>query len=207
MLALYDHPNSSNALKVRFLLAELGLDYQRRPVPLTRPRPDAYLAVNPVGGIPTLVAGGLVLSESNAILRYLANRERRDDLYPQDPTARARVDELLDRFSLVLRPALFSVEAAALGFKPGHGFGGAPADPQAALAKAEQIAPTLRLFDGLVDAGGYALGGFTIGDCAAAPALYRTGHTGLDLSAYPNLRRWRDTVCARPAFAAAQPAL
>jgi glutathione S-transferase len=37
--------------------------------------------------------------------------------------------------------------------------------------------------------------------------LYRTTHTELDLSAYPNVARWRDTVVARPAFAVAEPVL
>jgi glutathione S-transferase len=205
LLTLCDHPVSSNALKVRFLLAELGLDYERRTIPLTRPRPDEYVALNPLAGIPTLIDGDLVLTESNAILRYLANRYGGEALYPADPVERAPIDELLDRYSMSLRPGLFSVEAPALGFTRDGGFGSAPADPDAALQRAAEIAGTLRTFDGLIDAGGYALGRFTIADCAAAPALYRTTHTGMDLAPYPNLLRWRDTVCARPAFAAAGP--
>ena len=89
-LLLYDNPASSNALKARFMLAEVGLDYERRTVPFDQPRPDWYLAVNPVGGIPTLEDDGLVLAESHAILRYLAAREGRDDLYPAEPRERAR---------------------------------------------------------------------------------------------------------------------
>jgi glutathione S-transferase len=206
VLELYDHPNSSNALKVRFLLAELGLDYERVRVPIERPRPDWYAEVNPLIGIPSLRDGDLVLSESNAILRYLANREGRDDLYPVEPAARARVDMMLDRFSLTLRPALFQVEAAALGFTPQGGFGTAPGDPEAARAKIEAAAPTLRTFDGLLASDGYWLGDFTIVDCAAAPALARTVRTGHDLSAFPNLKRVRDLATARPAFQAAESA-
>ncbi|MDX6549259.1 MAG: glutathione S-transferase [Gaiellales bacterium] len=206
MLALYDHPISSNALKVRFLLAELGLEYERRPVPIERPRPEWYAAINPLLGIPTLQDGELILSESNAILRYLANRERRDDLYPADPAARARVDMMLDRYSLTLRPALFQVEAAALGFSPEGGFGSVPGDPAAARARMESIAPTLRTFDGVVSEAGYWLGDFTLVDCAAAPALYRTTLTGLDLTPFPNLMRVRDAIIARPAFGRADPA-
>ena len=129
VLALYDHPISGNAQKVRFLLAELGLEYERRGVPIERPRPQWYADINPLMGIPTLQDGDLVLSESQAILRYLANRERRDDLYPADPAARARVDMMLDRFAFTFRPAFFQVEAQAMGFSPTGGFGAAPADP------------------------------------------------------------------------------
>lgn len=205
MLVLYDHPISSNALKVRFLLEELVQPYERREVPMRRPRPADYVALNPLAGIPTLVDGGLVLTESNAILRYLANAYGGEELYPADPRLRAPVDELLDRYSLTLRPALFSVEVFALGFTPEEGFGGAPPDPDAAVRRAGEVAETMRRFDGLVDPSGYALGRFTIADCAAAPALYRTTHTGMDLTPYPNLRRWRDTLMARPAFARAEP--
>lgn len=205
MIVLHDNPVSSNALKVRFLLAELGLEYERREIPLVRPRPAAYVALNPLAGVPTLEDGDLVLSESNAILRYLARREGREDLYPAAPEAAAPVEEWLDRFSLTLRPALFRVEAAALGYLPGHGFGGAPADRDLARRRADEIAETLATFDGLVPASGHALDRFTIADCAAAPALWRTHSTGLDLSPYPGLLRWRDTVCARPAFTRADP--
>ena len=206
-LALYDNPASSNALKVRFLLAELGLPYERRTVAMTRPRPAAYLAVNPVGGIPTLVDGDLALAESHAILRYLAAREGRGDLLPREPRERARVDELLDRFATTLRPALFRQEAPALGFVAGQGFDAAPRDPEAAARAEAEIRPTLELFDGLVGEGGAVLGRFTVAECAVAPVLFRTTITGLDLGPFPRLRRLRDALLARPAFAAAEPVL
>jgi glutathione S-transferase len=206
-LLLYDNPVSSNALKARFMLTEVGLAYDRRTVPFDLPRPDWYLAVNPVGGIPTLDDGGLVVSESNAILRYLALRERRDDLYPAAPAERACVDVFLDRWSLTFRPAFFRYEAPALGFVPGKGMGGGPPDPDALPGVATAIDATLRMLDGLVDPSGFALGTFTLADVAAAPILYRTTHTGLDLTPYPNIARWRDAATARPSFAAAEPVL
>ena len=130
-LVLYDNPTSSNALKVRFLLAELGLPYERRTVPLSRPRPAEYVALNPVGGVPALVDDGFVLAESQAILRYLADREGRDDLYPAAPRERARVDEFLDRFATGFRPAFFRHERLALGYAPGKGGRDAvPRDPE-----------------------------------------------------------------------------
>jgi glutathione S-transferase len=207
-LRLYDNPRSSNALKVRFLLAELGLEYERVEVTLASPRPDWYLALNPVGRIPALEDGDLLLSESQAILRYLADREGAEALYPRAPRERAPVDEFLDRFAQTLRPALFRVEAAALGYTPGVGFVPERGDPEKARRVAAEIAETLAVFDGLVaPGGGYALGRFTIADCAAAPALFRSIRTGLDLARHPALARWRETVLARPAFARAEPVM
>jgi glutathione S-transferase len=204
-LILYDNPASSNALKVRFMLAELCLAYERRTVPFDQPRPDWYLAVNPVGGIPALDDDGFTIAESHAILRYLAARENRGDLCGSTRHERGLVDEFLDRWALTFRPAFFRFEAPALGFVPGKGMRAAPPDTGALPVVAEVIAPQLRLLDGLVDSSGYAIDRFTLVDVAAAPVLYRTIHTGLDLTPYPNVERWRDTLIHRPSFAAAEP--
>jgi glutathione S-transferase len=206
-MLLYDNPRSSNALKVRFLLAELGLGYERREVPLSRPRPDWYLAQNPLGGVAALSDDGLVLAESNAIMRYLAGRERRTDLYPAEPAERARVDEFLDRFALTFRAAFFQIEREALGFTPEAGLGGCAGDPVAARAKEREVAGAVTLLERLVAANGTVLGTFTIADCCAAPVLYRTANTKMDLTPYPKLLRIREAVVARGAFTAAGPVL
>lgn len=202
---LYDNPLSSNALKVRFLLAELGLDYERRTVPFDLPRPAWYLAVNAVGGIPALGVDGVVLAESHAILRYLVARERRDDLYPAELRARATVDEFLDRWALTFRPAFFRHESPALGFVAGRGMLGGDPRPDELPAVVDAIAPTLRLLDEIVNPSGFALGTFTIADVAAAPILFRTTKTGLDLTPYENIARWRERMLAWPSFSRADP--
>ncbi|MGD9694833.1 MAG: glutathione S-transferase family protein [Thermoleophilia bacterium] len=204
-LLLYDNPLSSNALKVRFLLAELGLPHRRETVSLARPRPDSYLALNPLGGIPALDDDGFVLAESHAILRYLADREGRDDLYPAAARERARVEEFLDRWATGLRAAFFRHERAAFGYVPGVGFGAAEPDHAEAARIAGEIAPQLALADALVDPAGAVLGRFTIADCAVAPVLFRTTLSGLSLDAHPRLAGLRERLLARPAFAAADP--
>ncbi len=207
MVTLYGFPRSSNALKVRFLLAELELAYEHALVPVESPRPASFLALNPIGTVPTLVDEQLVLSESHAILRYLIRREGRPDLYGPTQAEAAHVDEWLDRLTTVLRPAFFRHERVALHYVVGSGFHPEQGDPEAALEVAAEIAPTLRTFDALVSDNGTVLGRFTIADCAIAPVLYRTTHSGLDLTPYPNLLRLRETVMARPAFIAAGPVL
>ena len=73
-LVLHDNALSSNAQKVRFLLAELGQTAELREVPFAHPRPDWHLAVNPLGGIPAIVWDGFPLAESNTVLRFIATR-------------------------------------------------------------------------------------------------------------------------------------
>lgn len=207
MVTLFGFPRSSNALKVRFLLEELELPYAQELVPVEEPRPAEFLALNPIGTVPTLVDEQLVLSESHAIMRYLIRREGRPDLYGPTQAEAAHIDEWLDRLTTVLRPALFRHESIALGYVRGSGFHPEQGDPEAALERAAQIAPTLRTFDALVRPNGTVLGRFTIADCAIAPVLYRTTHSGLDLAAYPNLLQLREVLLARPSFIAAGPVL
>ena len=111
-LTLYDFPTSGNARKVRLLLAELGLEFEHVPVPRAQPRPDWYLELNPFGGVPAIRDGELVLAESQAILRYLATREARDDLYPSNPAARARVEWALDAWTTAVFPKVVSLYRA-----------------------------------------------------------------------------------------------
>lgn len=197
-LTLYDFPNSNNSLKVRFLLAELALDYERIEVPLPE-RPDWYVAINPAGRVPTLVDDGFVLPESNTILRYLAARERRDDLYPSDLRAHAFVNRLLDTWSTLVRPAIFPLEVACGLFGESS-----EADAEAALGPATQA---LDVIEQAVAENGTMTGTFTIADICAAPTLFRTGklELPLDWTRLPRLAAVRETVTQRSAFAAAGP--
>jgi glutathione S-transferase len=198
---LHDHPRSSNAQKARFLLGVLGLEYERRTVPFGLDRPDWHLAVNPLGGIPTLIDGDLVLPESNAILRYLAAREGRDDLLPADPVARAPVDWALDAVATTMRPACREIDAPAYGWRLRRGIGAEPPQPEAVPIAIARVAPTLSAFARLAGQGGYACHGrLTVADCGAMPSLWRLLHAGA-LERHPSLQAWAETVGSHPAWA------
>jgi glutathione S-transferase len=198
---LHDHPRSSNAQKVRFLLGVLGLEYERRTVPFEAPRPDWHLAVNPLGGIPALIDGELALAESNAILRYLAAREGRSDLLPEGARERASVDWLLDAVAMTLRPACREIDAPAYGWRPQRGIAAEPPEPDELPAAIAGIAPKLSAFAHLLGDGGYACHGrLTVADCAAMPSLWRLLHAGA-LAGHARLQTWAATVAAHPAWA------
>lgn len=206
VLTLYDNPVSSNALKVRFLLAELELEYARVHVPLARPRPPTLTSFHPLGTIPALEDGVVRIGESNAILRYLAERQERDDLYPRELVQWARVDWALDTWSTQIRPRLLRLEMAALFYRDEEEGGGTWEEADAgkvaaALGPARDALAELEMF---IAAEGHVLDeGFTVADCAVAPVLWRSLRLPLDLTGWPKLSLLRESLTSRPAFASA----
>ena len=92
----------SRALRVMWMLEELGQPYEHLPV---APRSDEALAHNPLGKIPALVDGEDVLTDSVAIMTYLADKHGALTA-PAGTVARARQDAmtfwLIDEFDAVL---------------------------------------------------------------------------------------------------------
>lgn len=95
MLTIWGRPNSHNVKKVVWLAEEIGLAYARRDAGGRFGFPDGYGEMNPNMLVPAIENDGLVLWESNAILRYLASRYA-PALWPADPAARAIGDRWMD---------------------------------------------------------------------------------------------------------------
>ena len=92
MLKLYHNDMSTCAQKVRFLLAEKGLEWEGRELNLRRGdqlQPD-FLKINPKGLVPVLDHDGNILVESNIILDYLNEVFPEPPLLPTGPAARAK---------------------------------------------------------------------------------------------------------------------
>lgn len=79
-----------------WLAEEIGLPYERHDVGGAYGFSDAYLAMNPNRLVPTIEDDGLVLWESNAILRYLGARYSAGHLWAADPAERAIGDKWMD---------------------------------------------------------------------------------------------------------------
>nr|WP_298137199.1 glutathione S-transferase family protein [uncultured Pseudomonas sp.] len=92
MIKLYGTP-PTRALRVIWLLNELGLEYETLPVNLLQgenQQPD-FLALNPAAKVPVLVDGSLVLSESAAIQLYLAEKYPEAGFIPEALEDRAQM--------------------------------------------------------------------------------------------------------------------
>ena len=89
MLNFFYSP-APNPMKVALLLEELGIAYEAHPVDTRKGEQFAadFLKVNPNAKVPAIVDGAVTVFDSNAILLYLADREKR--FAPQDAASAAR---------------------------------------------------------------------------------------------------------------------
>jgi glutathione S-transferase len=87
----------TRSIRVRWTLQELGVDYESIPVnlPAGEHRRPEFLKINPAGRVPVLVDDDLVLTESVAIVLYLADKYSDKGLIPIDLKERAQVNRWL----------------------------------------------------------------------------------------------------------------
>lgn len=93
-MKIFHSPFSSNAKKALMTALQLGLSLERVNVDLPKleQRKPEFLALNPNGKVPVLVDGDFVLTESQAIMAYLADATPGQTLYPTELRARADVN-------------------------------------------------------------------------------------------------------------------
>ena len=92
MLKLYGTP-PTRALRVVWLLNELGLEHELHPVDLMQDEhhQQDFLSLNPAAKVPVLVDGNLVLTESAAIQLYLAEKYPQAGFIPETLEDRAQM--------------------------------------------------------------------------------------------------------------------
>jgi GST-like protein len=185
---------STNGHKVAIALEELDLPYEVRAVNVFagEGRSPEFLAINPAGKIPVIRdrEADLVLTESDAILLYLAEKAGR--LVPPSGRARTRALELLflqaslqgPMFGQRMHFSIFSSETIPYGIRRYEEQG--------------------EIIDGLVDhllsGGDYFLGAeYSIVDIAFYAWYFAAQTAGFQFDERRNLRAWFERVAARPA--------
>jgi glutathione S-transferase len=104
-MKLYMHPVSTASRPVALLIAEKKLPVENVVVDLMTGahHQEPYVSLNPNSLVPMLEDGDFRLTESSAILKYLADRFDLPE-YPKELKARARVNEVMDWFLTQLYP-------------------------------------------------------------------------------------------------------
>ena len=198
MRTLWGRANSSNVMKVIWLLEELRLPYERIDVggPFGRTRDADYVAMNPNSVIPTLQEDGFTLWESNAILRYLAATQPAGTaLWPADPQARAVVDQWLDWQQTTMGPPQSAVFQSLVRTAPDK------RDSAAIAAALVRAGAAWSILDAQLAKHAYIAGpDFTIADIASGVHAHRWFAFDVERPALPRLRAWYDRLLARPAY-------
>lgn len=192
MTAIYTvfGPVSTRTARVLWMLEELGLPYDHLPA---RPRSAEVIAVNPSGKVPVLLAEGSAITDSTAILQYLADRHGQLT-HPPGTIDRARQDSfvhlVLDELDAVLwvasRHSFILPEERRL--------------PAIKETLRWEFARSLPGIAARMEPGGFAVGGrMTVADillthCLLWATLAKFPMTDPDLAAYA------DRMRQRPAF-------
>src|SRR5690349_13749622 len=139
MLRVLGRVTSINVRKVLWAAGEMGIEYEREDwgKPIRDPKIPEFLAMNPNGQVPVIIDDGFVMWESQAILRYIAEKVQ-SDLLPADPRERALVDQWLTWQGTELNPSWAYIVPAKLRNDPPN------PDPERLAAAAAKWTRTMR---------------------------------------------------------------
>lgn len=198
MLKIYGRANSINVRKVLWLADELGLAYTREDWGRGFRSLDdpAFRAFNPMQAIPVVDDDGVILRESHVILRYLADKHQRADLYPADRMGRFGVDTWLDWAGTDL---YWGVRALFMGLVVKQG---PMADPGATAVGIKDANFRMKLLDAYLASNGPFLTGeaFTIADIPVGLIVNRWFSIDFEKPALPAVASYYERLSARPAF-------
>ncbi|WP_394688119.1 glutathione S-transferase family protein [Hoeflea sp.] len=196
-MKLYDYILSPSCYKVRLLAALTDTEMSLRPVdfhPGEEHRGPELMALNPAGSIPILEDGELILTESSAILVYIASRNGPEWMGDGSPQASARIAQWL-AFSSRLTASLGGARLSEMLLRPGD-------------LKALQKAGTLALRELEAALFEQHLRGMqflvsdrpTIADIACFPYVALAPDGSVSLDPYPGIRKWMRSLRALDGF-------
>jgi len=194
MLKVLGRATSGNVQKVLFFLEETGTPYAREDYGRQFNNTGGdYLKLNPHGKVPTVVDGDVVIWESHTILRYLASKSGKSDLYPTDAAARTQVERWMDWLLASVNYQYVQV------FKDSKKPDAERAPTFAADAK--ELGAQLEILDQAIIGKSFVAGNsLTLADIAMGPVLHRCLDFPIQLPALTNLRAWRDKLKEKASF-------
>lgn len=193
MLRLHDYLSSGNGYKVRLLLSQLGIPFERIEYDIVEgvTHSEAFLAMNANGKIPVLeLEDGTFLAESNAVLVYLAE----DTPYlPQDRLERAQALQWMFFEQYSHEPNIATVRFWTVHLEMN--------DLQRAMLpqKREQGHAALRVMERHLDDREYFAGSrYSIADICLYAYTHVAPEGGFELEGYPAVRAWLARVSSQP---------
>jgi glutathione S-transferase len=192
-IQLYRHALSGHSHRVELFLSLLGLPFEFVTVDLRAgaQRNEAYLKLNPFGQVPTIDDDCVILTDSNAILVYLARKyDSQGTWLPSDALGAAQVERWLSAAAgqIANGPAIARLINVF----------GAKLDQERAFSVAERLFTLMNVH--LADRSFLVGETPTIADVACYTYIAHAPEGSISLEPYPHLRAWLTRIEALPGF-------
>jgi glutathione S-transferase len=194
-MKLYSLTLSPNGRKAQSIIAYLGFDAEiiETNMAAGQHKSPEFLAMNPMGKIPTLDDDGFYVWESNTILNYLAGQRPESNLIPTDLKQRTEVDKWMHWQSGHYAVELMKV-VVELVLKPMYKMG--PADQAVVQGALEQIKGFTGILEKQLAGKEFLCGSLSVADFSIAPWAEIVPQMGLDYADFPNVRAWVERCTA-----------
>jgi len=181
-MKLYIHPLSGHSHRARLFLSLLGVAHEVVEVDLAKGahKTPEFLKLNRFGQVPVLDDGGTIITDSNAILVYLAKKYGKTDWLPEDGVNAAAVQRWL------------SVAAGQIAYGPAAArlitVFGAKFDAAEVIARAHAVLQVIEAE--LTERSWIAADHPTIADVALYGYIARAPEGNVNLAPYAQVRDW-----------------
>ena len=193
-LRLHDYGPSANCYKVRLLLAQLGLEYERVPVDIFAgdTLTDEYAKINPQRQTPVLERDGAEpITESGAILLHLAEGT---EYLPDDANERAQAYKWLffEQTEVIQGIAGLRFRLATQRIRP---------DGREALWRRSVGDAALNVLNDKLGKGNYLAGeSYSIADISLFAYVHVANEAGFELDEFGRVREWMERVRGTPGY-------
>ena len=198
MLKVYGYAASINVRKVLWMCDELGLPFEREDWggAFRSTAEAAFRALNPVGMVPVIDDAGLIVWESNVILRYLASKHERTDLLPVEPARRAHIEQWMDWQASDFNNSWRIPFQALVRKNPQM------QDPTTIAQGASAFIATVGIVDAQLSRTGAYIAGphFSLADIPMGLAVHRWYSTPIEKPRYQQVDRYYQQLLQRPGF-------
>ncbi|ODM24039.1 hypothetical protein SI65_01629 [Aspergillus cristatus] len=205
MPTLYSNEASGNSYKARLLASflDIPLDIIQVDLHHGEQRGEKFLSLNPKGEVPTLVDGDLVLTDSAAILVYLAGKYHNPDgngWWSTDVIEQALITDWLAFAASWVQYGVFTARAIVSFGGAFNGLGSASTEQTLREAKIRGEKSLQILDQHLESVEWLVLGRPTIADIAVFPYVALAPMGNISLEPFGNVRRWIGRIRELPRF-------
>jgi glutathione S-transferase len=186
-MQLFGSSDSGHSYKIRSFLLLTNTPHDYQWIDLSN-KPSAFLAISPFGEVPVLLDQGQVFCQSNAILIYLAQKNRQ---FTGGEEWQGALEWL-------------SWEANRIGFSlPNYRFAlhWQPQPPEVMGYLQQRLLSDLNMLNEKLAARDFLLkSGPSIADISGSAYLFWLEQVGIDVADYPNIKRWLAAICLLPGW-------